>query len=294
MRRLAPVCLVLAAALLGCSSGSGSGEGGGQGGAATNPPAPSGSAAPEQQVSYMDRLPIARYSYTDTETATIESAEQILTQRCLHSFGIDYEPPQQDTRSPAPADRRYGLASADEAARLGYHPDLGPLPEAPGLTLSLIHDVYKRQIVYKGKEVPARGCLGQSVAKLAKYDHPQAAQIARRISTQSYEDALTEPSVQKGFGAWSACMEEAGFRYASPLQPLNDKAFKGEDVSAKEKQTAAADVGCKEETGLLDIWFKAESALQQADIDKNTAVLKELRTAHRQRVEAARRVVAAG
>ncbi|WAZ26582.1 hypothetical protein STRCI_008176 [Streptomyces cinnabarinus] len=251
----------------------------------------------------MDRLPIARYSYTDTETATIESAEQILTQRCLHSFGIDYEPPQQDTRSPAPADRRYGLASADEAARLGYHPDLGPLPEAPGLTDEELRVFYgSRQadpaggerIVYKGKEVPARGCLGQSVAKLAKYDHPQAAQIARRISTQSYEDALTEPSVQKGFGAWSACMEEAGFRYASPLQPLNDKAFKGEDVSAKEKQTAAADVGCKEETGLLDIWFKAESALQQADIDKNTAVLKELRTAHRQRVEAARRVVAAG
>lgn len=202
----------------------------------------------------------------------------------------------------APADRRLRTVQREEAARLGYHPDIGPRPTAPDLADDELRVFYGyrgadpasgERAVYKGKEVPANGCLGRSVAQLKKYDHPDAAQIARRISTQSYEDALTEPSV-RGIRQSSACMRRSGFRYASPLEPLNHQAFQGEEISAKEKETAAADVRCKEETGLLDIWFKAESTLQKADIEKNSAVLKELRTAHHKRVKAARRIVAEG
>ncbi|MER5937895.1 hypothetical protein ABT121_11290 [Streptomyces sp. NPDC001928] len=303
MRRLAPACLALAAALLGCSSGSGPGEGGGPAGAAENPAASSGTAA-EPQVNYVDRLPIARYSYTDTETAAIESAQQVLTQRCLRTFGISYEPSKPDTETSPPADRRYGLASASEAARLGYHADLGPLPPGPDLPKDALQVFYgnrgaaqgsSERITYKGKEVPSNGCFGQSVAQLSKeYADPAGAEIARRISIQSYEDSLADPSVNEGFRKWSACMRSSGFRYPSPLDPLNNKAFQGEEISAKEKETAVADVRCKEETGLLDIWLKAESGIQQADIDKNGAALKKLRTAHREKVEAARRIVAKG
>jgi hypothetical protein len=303
MRRLAPVCLALAAALLGCSSGSGSGEGGGPAGAAEHPPASSDAVA-EPQVNYVDRLPIARYSYTDAEIAVIESAEQILTQRCLRGFGIAYEPPQREPETSATADRRYGLSSASEASRLGYHPDIGPPPTGPDLSEDELRVFYGSRganpdgsdgVVYDGKDVPANGCFGQSVARLSKkYAHPEAAETARRISTQSYQDALTDPSVKDGFRQWSACMRDVGFRYASPLDPLNNKAFQGEEISAKEKKTAVADVRCKEETGLLDVWFRVESALQKADIQKNRAVLEELRSAHRKRVEAARSIVTEG
>ncbi|MDH6546480.1 hypothetical protein [Streptomyces sp. SAI-041] len=303
MRRLAPMCLALAAALLGCSSGSGPGTGGAPAGPSETAVTSDGPAA-KPQVTFADRLPIARYSYTADEAAGIESAQQVLTKRCLRTFGITYKPvkPEDDT-SPS-ADRRYGLSSASEAARLGYHPDIGPLPAGPDLPQDALRVFYgnrgaepgtAEKVVYKGREVPSNGCFGHSVAQLAKkYDAPEAAEVARVISTQSYKDSLTDPSVMDAFRNWSACMRSSGFRYTTPLEPANNKEFQGKDISAKEKETARADVRCKENTDLLDIWFKAESALQKAEIDKNSKTLQELLTAHRQKTEAARRIVAEG
>ncbi|MFF3967613.1 hypothetical protein ACFYZI_39405 [Streptomyces griseorubiginosus] len=303
MRRLAPLCLALAAALLGCSSGSGPSEGGAPAGPSKTPVTSSGSAA-KPQVTFGERLPIARYSYTADESAVIESAQQVLTKRCLRTYGITYEPAQREAETSTSADRRYGLSSASEAARLGYHPDLGPLPAGPDLPEDALRVFYgnrgaepgtAEKVVYKGREVPRNGCFGQSVAQLAKkYDAPEAAEIARAISTQSYKDSLTEPKVKEAFRNWSACMRSSGFRYTTPLEPANNREFQREDISTKEKETARADVRCKEKTDLLDIWFKAESALQKAEIDKNSKPLKELLTAHRKKTEAARRIVAEG
>ncbi|MFI0508536.1 hypothetical protein RKD19_000608 [Streptomyces canus] len=303
MRRLALTCLALAAALLGCSSGSGPSTGGAPAGSARTP-VPSGSTAAKPQVTFVDRLPIARYSYTADETAVIESAQQVLTKRCLRTYGITYEPPKREAESSPSADRRYGLSSASEAARLGYHPDLGPLPAGPDLPEDALRVFYgnrgaepgsAEKVVYKGREVPWNGCFGQSVAQLAKkYDATDAMEIARTISTQSYKDSLTAPPVKEAFRNWSACMRNSGFQYTSPLEPANNKEFQREDISAKEKKTARTDVRCKEKTDLLDIWFKAESALQKAEIDKNSEALRRLVTAHREKTEAARRIVAEG
>ncbi|MFD9033517.1 hypothetical protein ACFVZW_20550 [Streptomyces sp. NPDC059567] len=304
MRRLAPACLALAAALLGCSPGSGQSEGGGPAGSAENPAASGGPAA-ARQVTYSDRLPIARYSYTDAENAAIESAQQVLTRRCMRTYGITYEPPKPGADAPEPADRRYGLSSASEAARFGYHPNHDALPtERPALPKDAFPVLYGKRsavrgggekVMYKGKEVPSDGCFGQSVGKLSKeYDEPAGAAVASRIATESYRESLTDPSVREGFRKWSACMRNSSFRYASPMDPMNSSEFQGKTVSAKEKDTAAADLRCKEETGLLDIWFQAESRIQKADIEKNAEALEKLRTAHHEKAEAARRIVAEG
>jgi hypothetical protein len=305
VRRLAPVCLALAAALLGCSSGSGSGEGGGPAGAAKSPTASGGSSA-ERQVTYTNRLPMAHYSYTVAENTAIESAQHVLTRRCLKTYGIAYEPPKQAPDAPKPADRRYGLSSASEAARFGYHPnrDAAQLPEGPQLSGDALTVFYGKRgapqgggekLVYKGKEVPDDGCFGQSVAQLSKeYDDPAGAAVASRIATESYEDSLADPAVKEGFRKWSACMRNSGFRYSSPMDPLNTAAFQSDDISEKEKRTATADVRCKKETRLLDIWFKAETGIQKADIEKNSEALEKLRTAHQEKAEAARRIIAEG
>lgn len=299
MRRLAPVCLALAAALLGCSSGSGANEGDGPAGAK-----PSGTTA-APRIGYADRLPMARFSYSKAENTAIEAAQEILTQRCLRSYGISYDPVRPDPDAPEPADRRYGLSSASEAARFGYHPNSDAVPdESPDLPQDALVVFYGRRsaepgggekAVYKGKAVPRDGCFGQSVAQLSReYDDPAGAAVASGIATGSYEKSFGVPAVREAFGAWSACMRAAGFRYASPMDPLRNSAFQGGSVSAKEKETATADVRCKESTGLLDIWFDAESRIQQADIAKNAGPLERLRTAHREKAQAARRVVAEG
>ncbi|MFJ9818412.1 hypothetical protein ACIRU3_24735 [Streptomyces sp. NPDC101151] len=304
MRRLAPVCLALAAALLGCSSGNGTGGGGGPAGAAEQPA--SGGPAAERQITYTTRLPIARYSYTAAEDTAIESAQQVLTRRCMRTYGIAYEPAKPAPRAAKPADRRYGLSSASEAARFGYHPnsDAGPPPPQPDLPTDALPVFYGKRgsvtgardkVMYKGKEVPADGCFGQSVRKLSKgYDDPAGAAVASRIATGSYEKSLTDPKVKDGFRKWSACMRNSGFQYKSPMEPLNNPAFQGATVSGKEKKTATADVRCKGKTELLGIWFTAESSIQQADIKKDAEALEKLRTAHRKKAEAARRIVAEG
>ncbi|MFI1485828.1 hypothetical protein [Streptomyces sp. NPDC020747] len=304
MRRLAPACLALAAALLGCSPGSSSGEGGGPAEASENSAASSRPAA-ERQVAYTDRLPIARYSYTEAENTAIESAQQVLTRHCLREYGIAYEPAKPDRDVPRPADRRYGLSSATEAARFGYRPNSDairneriPLPEDALPVFygnrGAVPDGGER-VMYKGKEVPADGCFGQSVKKLSKeYDEPAGSAVASRIATEGYTKSLNASPVREGFRKWSACMQNSGFRYASPMDPLNTPAFKGKTVSAKETKTAIADVRCKEETGLLGIWFKAESRIQKADIERNAKALEGLRTAHHRKVEAARRIVVEG
>ncbi|MEU0071592.1 hypothetical protein ABZ027_18895 [Streptomyces sp. NPDC006332] len=304
MRRLAPVCLALAAALLGCSSGSGSDEGGRPAGAAKTPTT-SGSST-ERLVTYSNRLPMARYSYTVAENTAIESAQHVLTRRCLKTYGIAYEPPKQPSDTTRPADRRYGLSSASEAARFGYHPnrDAAQLPEGPRLSKDDLTVFYGNRgapqgsgekLTYKGKDVPDDGCFGQSVSKLSEeYDDPAGAAVASRIANGSYQDSLSDPAVKEGFRKWSACMRSSGFRYASPMEPLNNSAFQGDTISEKEKETASADVRCKEKTDLLDIWFKAESEIQKTDIEKNTAALRKLLTAHHKKAQAASRIVAKG
>jgi hypothetical protein len=306
VRRLAPVCLALAAALLGCSSGSGSGEGGGPATAAKSPTT-SGSSAGERQIAYANRLPMAWYSYSVDDNTVIESAQHVLTRRCLKTYGIQYEPPQQPLDAPRSADRRYGLSSATEAALYGYHPnrDIAQLPDGPDLPKDALTVFYGKRgapqegggekLTYKGKAVPDDGCFGQSVAKLSQeYDDPAGAAIASRIANESYEESLADPAVKEAFRKWSACMRSSGFRYSSPMEPLNNPAFQGNDISAKEKQTATADVRCKKETRLLDIWFKAETGIQKAEIEKNYVALEKLRAAHREKAEAARRIVAEG
>ncbi|MFI7395121.1 hypothetical protein [Streptomyces tendae] len=302
MRRLAPACLALAAALLGCSSGSGSGEGGGPAGAAEKPAA-SGDRAAAQPVSYTSRLPIARYSYTETENAAIEYAQQLLTQRCLKSYGIAYEPEKPDQGSAESADRRYGVSNPTEAALFGYHPNPDSLRDdqvdLPKEALPVFYGNRSAapgsgdEIRYKGKRVPDAGCFGQSVGKLSKeYDAPDAAAVASRIATGSYDESLADPAVKEVFRKWSSCMRKAGFRYASPNEPVNKSEFQGDTISAKEKKTAVADVRCKEATGLLDIWFKAESAIQKTKVRENAEALEKLSAAHRKKAAAARRIVA--
>lgn len=304
MRRLAPICLALAAALLGCSSGSGSGEGGAPAGAA-NTPTTSGSSTTERLVTYTNRLPMARYSYSVAEDTAIESAQHVLTRRCLKTYGIAYEPPEQAPDTPGPPTAATGCRArarrhASATTRTATPPNC---PKGPASKDDLSVFYGKRgvpqgsgeKLTYKGKEVPDDGCFGQSVSKLSKeYDDPAGAAVASRIANESYQDSLADPAVREGFRKWSRCMRSSGFRYSSPMDPLNTAAFQGDEISAKEKRTATADVLCKEETGLLAIWFKAETDIQKADIKKNSEALEELRTAHQEKAEAARRIVAEG
>ncbi|GAA1516246.1 hypothetical protein GCM10009730_22470 [Streptomyces albidochromogenes] len=285
-------------ALVGCTAQGPQGDTGARPGASRA----KDSTAAERNYTY--RLPIAAYSYTDAEYASIDAAENTLAGACMARYSLTYRPPRPAPAKPG-ADRRYGLSEEKSATLFGYRPDSSY--RATHQTLQLSKDERtvlfgKREgpgksapLEYRGKKVPDNGCLGQAKEDFGKtFAYPEGAEMASRISSQSYRESMLLPEVQAAFKKWSACMKKSGFAYGSPGEPFNAKKFREGPVTAQEKATARADVACKRSTDLLDVWFTAESRVQKTMITEHTEALDRLRDLHSKKVAAARKVVAEG
>ncbi|MEU9170174.1 hypothetical protein AB0D34_20615 [Streptomyces sp. NPDC048420] len=221
----------------------------------------------------------------------------------MKDFGLTYRP----TKNPAPAvaqDRRYGITDMDSAARYGYRmPPQQSVPEAR-LTEDQIKVLYGKTsptedstksagLQYQGKEIPDHGCLGSAILSFRKpYEDKAGAEVASRISTESFENSQKTPQVRAVFDKWSSCMKKEGYDYASPMAALATPSFRQGKLSAKEKKTAVADVSCKERTGLLDVWFDAESSIQKEMIKADAQALNKLGELHWKKLSAARKILA--
>jgi len=264
---------------------------------------PSPSPSSPASESYTFRLPLAVYSYSDADYEVIRSAEQVLARDCMRDFGLSYRP----ARNPAPAeaqDRRYGLTDRASAERYGYR--MPPQPETPKakLTEDQIKVLYgnrsapaaavkNSELRYRGKKVPDEGCLGAAVLGFRKpYEDEAGAEVASRIATASYENSQKVPEVRAVFGKWSSCMKQKGYDYASPLEAMAAPAFVRGKVSAVEKDTAEADVSCKERTRLAEVWFAAESSIQKDMIKAEAGALRRLGELHEKKLRAARKILA--
>lgn len=242
------------------------------------------------------------YSYSDADYEVIRSAEQILTRDCMKHFGLTYRP----TKNPAPAvaqDRRYGLTDMDSAARYGYRvPPQQETPEA-SLTKDQIKVLYGKRslgegatkspgLEYRGKKIPDEGCLGSAVLGFRRpYEDKAGAEVASRISTESYETSQKASAVRAVFEKWSSCMKQKSYDYASPMDALQTPAFLRGKLSADEKKTAVADVACKQRTDLPEIWFDAESSIQKEMIRTDVTALKRLGGLHQKKLSAARKIL---
>ncbi|MFF4844009.1 hypothetical protein [Streptomyces collinus] len=292
-RPAAPAALLALLALLaGCASPGPSSPGPPSPGpagtrAAAAAPAPSGPGGSD----YTYRLPLAAYSYSDAEYAVIASAQRILARDCMKGFGLSYRPVRKSA-SGAISDRRYGISGMAVTARYGYHLPPQPRDPAPELDAEQRDVLYGKKSAFHGKAVPDAGCLGSAVRKLAEpYAYPAGVTAASTISAEGFRASMRDRGVRALFARWSACMKEKGYRYASPLAPFRDPAFTEGRVTARERRTATADMACKERTGLLESWLKAEAGIQRGMIRKRITVLRRLRDLHRHKVSAARRIV---
>ncbi|WP_020138706.1 hypothetical protein [Streptomyces sp. 351MFTsu5.1] len=270
-----------------------------------SPSAPESIPSPSSpaRASYTFRLPLAEYSYSDADYEVIRAAEQVLARDCMKDFGLSYRP----AKNPAPAgaqDRRYGLTDRASAERYGYR--MPPQPDTPKvkLTEDQIKVLYGNrsapaaasknpELRYRGKKVPDSGCLGAAVLGFRKpYEDEAGAEVASRISTASYENSQKAPEVRAAFGKWSSCMKQQGYDYASPMEAMAAPEFLRGTVSAAEKNTAGADVSCKERTGLADVWFAAESSIQKDMIKADAGALRRLGELHEKKLRAARKILA--
>ncbi|MER5660928.1 hypothetical protein [Streptomyces mirabilis] len=249
---------------------------------------------------YTFRLPIAKYSYTDSQSAVINAAENILTESCMRRYGINYRttPAPQKNRD---SDRRYGLSSADDAARYGYHlppnlsynPSHGLNADAESVLYGISGDAASSSSpMYNGEKIPVNGCRGEAIRTLgAGHDYKEGAEAASGIANRSYQESIKDPQVQGVTRRWSSCMKTHGYTYPSPLAALGDRKFLANKIAQGEIETAETDIRCKAKVNLLSTWFSVETRIQKKMITKQSRILEKLNEAHVLKVAAAQKVI---
>jgi hypothetical protein len=227
------------------------------------------------------RLPAQDYLQTNQQSERLGRARLALIQRCLARFGVDYAVEQVSSAGYGPrslTDRRYGITDAELAARAGFglgerDPSLQPQPARPDVgpdgQAALFGDGPSQVL---GIEVPSGGCVGEADRAINRAVPAGAdPQLGHKLQFESFELSKKDSRVRDAFAAWSLCMAEVGYRYPDPLAAAADPRFTGPEVSAEQIAVARADIGCKEETNLVGVWFTVESAYQQREIERNSA-----------------------
>ncbi|MEZ3177286.1 hypothetical protein KYY02_00735 [Streptomyces pimonensis] len=193
-----------------------------------------------------------------------------------------------------PYRRRYGVIEDPVARRFGYHTPPDPSAEVRFTTAqeeraeSLDEDVLLAAYGRDGTE----GCWQQAHEKLLE-DVPESDYgVMNGYAKKAYEASQRDGEVLKVFRTWSACMEKGGFRYSTPMAAAGDPDWaRSPKPSAREIETARADVRCKEETGVVDVWSAADTRIQRGLIKADPMSFRALKATKDVRLTAARRVL---
>lgn len=240
-------------------------------------------------------LPLDAYRTSPAQRRIVQRAEKTLVTACLRRFGI-----RVDLGDPAPPPfsqngRRYGLADEARASRLGYStPEITkrpPRPDLPPLARKAAWGDGPAQI--RGRELPEGGCVGEAGRTLSASARPTGT-LADRLAFTTLETSAKDRRVRAAFAAWSSCMKRAGHSYATPRDANRDRRFTdgpGHRVSLAETATAVADVRCKHQAHLIDVWASVEDAYQRRLIARHKTELAGERTILAIRLSNARKVL---
>lgn len=72
-------------------------------------------------------------------------------------------------------------------------------------------------------------------------------------------------------------MGRSGFGYVDPMEANRDPVFRTEQPSEQEIATATADVRCKKEVNLVNIWARTETAYQRRALEDHADQLEIIR-----------------
>ncbi|MFE1895726.1 hypothetical protein [Streptomyces yangpuensis] len=250
-------------------------------------------------------LPIEQYLPTPAEFAKLNQAGARLQQKCMQDLGFaSFQAPEQAPADPRETftNLRYGTVDAAQAARSGYKPEFAAArtagaggdasaaaaagPARSGAVEPVLSDgewlamtgttkdtgdtAQARRTPptqVQGKDIPPGGCIAESTRTLTGGGEQLYADLAQDINGRSFKESLGDARVTKVFAAWSACMKGKGYDYKDPMQANDDPRFAAPTVSPQEIAVATADVACKNETKLVDVWHAAEARIQQRMID---------------------------
>ncbi|MFJ4189943.1 hypothetical protein [Kitasatospora sp. NPDC089509] len=244
--------------------------------------------------------PLDGYSVGAEESALIFRAMGQATRTCMTAKGFDYDPgPESTPPPPNPIDTSLlGLVSVSAAQQTGYHrpprPTGGtsgtgdPAGEGPEYQKALMGD--------RGTKAGAadpkadRGCRGEFERQLqAEGVKNTASDLVGTLRGKAYDHAAVDSRVRASLADWQNCMTKRGYDYANPVQASS--AAWPEQVSQGERDTAVADMNCKEQVKLLATWNAVLNAYQQVYIGRNEQALQADREISQQRIAAAKKLL---
>ncbi|MFE7510283.1 hypothetical protein ACFU8I_03505 [Streptomyces sp. NPDC057540] len=241
-------------------------------------------------------LPVSAYFLTPEQQALVDTAQSTLASDCMKRYGFDW--PVTKAEPVKAVSRRYGVVSEKVAAEHGYHmiPVAGDDEHARGTASGRAKLPPEAYMVfgakgpkggkavsggtYRGKDIPAGGCVGEVGRKLGldKVQNPAKGRIGLlSIDFTSFDRAQKMPEFIKAQDAWASCMRKAGYRHTAFLQPAEKYTLKGDSASPQEKTAARADVGCKKEAKLPTVLLRLETRIQNDYIEQNAAGFAEIK-----------------
>lgn len=225
-------------------------------------------------------LPLEKYLSTYPEEIAVQGARDTVETSCMKRHGFrDWRteplgvlPPPGNTA--ANMKRRYGLSDLAVAEKYGHHlpqdsvgravPRKAETAEAASVLRGVTHEG-KRLRSFGGVSVPKGGCTGETLDRVGILDDP----LAEELNGQSFLLSQEKPAVKQAMADWSRCMKESGFDVATvwDMEEVYDEM--SATVTDAEIASAVAEVKCKQETGLIEVWFQEEVKIQQGLIKGN-------------------------
>ncbi|MEV1238898.1 hypothetical protein [Nonomuraea sp. NPDC049750] len=217
-------------------------------------------------------LPFDAYKPTPEQRVLLANAQTKLVARCMRRHGVSAAPPMVAVAAVKAGDpgnaRRYGVADPAQAALTGYHlsrsdPHSRPPQWAANLSKTARTHLYG--------DTADSGCISRAAAVLTRGAEPADWPWLAVQDAETLEKAATDPAVVQAATSWRACMVRAGHAYPTAEAAIADARWNLDQptVTAEEKRTATADTRCKWESGLVAVWFAADSALQRQIVAGN-------------------------
>jgi hypothetical protein len=250
-------------------------------------------------------LPIQAYIPPAAEQDVISDATETLIVQCMSRYGFTWNYQPSHTVDVNQADREIGVSDLATAQQYGYSlppadggaagggPQAGhnadgtgqagtgqagtggTMPAAEVLVLS--GGDTGASASYQGQQVPEGGCAGQARRTVTGVDEIDPTALVASIQVAMWHKALSDSRLVNGFKYWSACMSQAGYQYASPLDAAGDPRWPSSGATQTEIQTAVADVRCKQRTNLIGVWYSIESGYEKEAIQHDIQQLTTIR-----------------
>ncbi len=247
-------------------------------------------------------LPLEDYMPAYADQVTVDTALRTLQTRCMSAYGFTVDLPRPGVNPPASnnsahIERRYGITDRAQAKKYGYllppeqreHTER-ELPDLPDVQVEVLTGHTKPAPVaaptggdgsyfgssekteparaeHNGKKLHKGGCISWSEQQLQINESD--AGFVSQLASRSLSESRPDKPVGKAITDWSACMKAKGHKAADPYRAVEQGLADGDGATKNAIALALDDLDCKEQTRLIEVWFKEESAVQKRLINEN-------------------------